>query len=107
MRRLASHYIWWRDVYRLHYLELDDANRLVGVYPLTEEMAGTVFVEGILLPVLAEETKVEEKMPHWKLLTEKVEIGSFIQVYHLQGLELTAAKLGTYDGGSHCHIQRL
>ncbi|MCD7848817.1 MAG: hypothetical protein LUH63_03185 [Parabacteroides sp.] len=51
MRRVASHYIYWKQFYRMHYAELDDRGVLVGVFPLEEEIAGTEFYDGILIPV--------------------------------------------------------
>lgn len=51
MRRVASHYIYWKQFYRMHYAELDDRGVLAGVFPLEEEVAGTEFYDGILIPV--------------------------------------------------------
>ena len=39
MRRIASHYIYWRQFYRMHYVELDDSGILTGVFPLEGEIA--------------------------------------------------------------------
>ena len=50
MRRVASHYIYWKQFYRMHYAELDDRGVLAGVFPLEEEIAGTEFYDGILIP---------------------------------------------------------
>jgi hypothetical protein len=38
----------------MHYVELDDAGCLVGVFPLEGEQAGTEFYDGIMLLVVAE-----------------------------------------------------
>ena len=44
MRRFAAHFIWLgRQVYPMHYLELDDSGRFVGIHPLSEEIACTSF----------------------------------------------------------------
>ena len=43
MRRIASHYIYWRQFYRLHYVELNDNGVLAGIFPLEGEIAGTEF----------------------------------------------------------------
>lgn len=48
MRRIASHYIYWRQFYRLHYVELNDNGVLAGIFPLEGEIAGTEFYDGIL-----------------------------------------------------------
>ena len=52
MRRIASHYIYWRQFYRLHYVELNDNGVLAGIFPLEGEIAGTEFYDGILILVL-------------------------------------------------------
>ncbi|MBE6301099.1 MAG: hypothetical protein E7085_04465 [Parabacteroides distasonis] len=57
MRRVASHYLYWKELYRMHYVELDDAGSLVGVFPLEGEQAGTEFYDGIILPVFSGEGK--------------------------------------------------
>ena len=36
----------------MHYIELDDNGAFHGVYPLNEEIAGTAFYDGVLVPVL-------------------------------------------------------
>ena len=51
MRRIASHYIYWRQFYRLHYVELNDNGVLAGIFPLEGEIAGTEFYDGILILV--------------------------------------------------------
>ena len=54
MRRIASHYVYWKQLLRMHYVELDEKENLVGVFPLNGEIAGTEFYDGILVPALAE-----------------------------------------------------
>lgn len=51
MRRIASHYIYWKQFYRMHYVELDDRGALTNVFPLEGEIAGTEFYDGILIPI--------------------------------------------------------
>ena len=62
MRRIASHYIYWRQFYRMHYVELDDSGILTGVFPLEGEIAGTEFYDGILIlvPIPALDAGVQE-----------------------------------------------
>ena len=40
MRRIASHYVYWKQLLRMHYVELDEKENLVGVFPLNGEIAG-------------------------------------------------------------------
>lgn len=90
MFRLAAHYIRYQKEYRLHYLELDDTGRLQGVYPLTEEIAGTAFYNGALIPVLYTENICKETTLYdWERLTEKVDIGSVVCVYHKEREDLS------------------
>ena len=58
MRRIAAHYVWCKQVYRMHYIELDDNGAFHGVYPLNEEIAGTAFYDGVLVPVLSSEPAI-------------------------------------------------
>ncbi len=108
MRRLAAHYVWYTDVLSLHYIELTDDGMLAGVFPLTEELAGTTFYDGVLIPLLAgSRPQPSVLLEEWRRLTGEVSAGSRVDVYRLSGLSAAAAKLGTGDGGSHCHIERL
>lgn len=56
MRRIAAHYIFWKQLLPLHYMELDDNNLLVGVFPLKEELAGTEFADGVVYPATEDMT---------------------------------------------------
>lgn len=51
MKRMAAHYIEIPPGTRLklHYVELSDDNRLVGVFPLEHEIAQTAFYNGTLV----------------------------------------------------------
>ncbi|MDR2805790.1 MAG: hypothetical protein LBB85_09175 [Dysgonamonadaceae bacterium] len=50
-KRLAAHYVLLPDdrLLKQHYVELDDDNRLLGVFPFHREIANTVFYNGILM----------------------------------------------------------
>ncbi|MDH6313574.1 hypothetical protein M2137_002364 [Parabacteroides sp. PFB2-10] len=106
MRRIASHFIWYRHVYTLHYLEIDERGCFRGVYPLCEEIAGTAFFDGVLIPVPID-LKENFHPDEWESATENLRIGDPVQVIRLTGLEASAAKLGAYDGRCRCHIERL
>lgn len=85
MGKAASHFIWCSShEYRLHYLEWDEDGKLSGVFPLQEEIAGVVFFNGTLVPILSAdfpEKDMSEK--DWWDLAEKVEIGSSVNLYHI------------------------
>lgn len=108
MRRIATHFIWYQHVYHMHYVELDDEGKFVGIYPLTEEISGTEFYDGVLIPCLqSKKITKQELFDSWIEKTKEVIPGILVDIYHLTGLSLSAAKLGTNDSSSDCHIQRL
>lgn len=131
MRRIAAHYIYCGRVYRMHYLELDEENRLRGIYPLTEEIAGTEFYDGILVPLpfpLLDNEKVASsetflfsflgnpsfarKETVFEALAERrvakeVEPGARVRVFLISGISMATSELGADNGGGNGHVQRL
>ncbi len=108
MRRLAAHYVWFTDVLLLHYIELADDGSLSGIFLLTEELAGTAFYDGVLIPLPAGyRPSPASLVADWRRMTGELTPGSRVDVWRLSGLSAAAAKLGTGEGGSHCHIERL
>ena len=87
----------------MHYIELDDNGAFHGVYPLNEEIAGTAFYDGVLVPVLSSEPAIGFK----QVLTEKITPGCSVHIYRLSGIPLASAKLGTDHSCSDGHIERL
>lgn len=109
MRRVAAHYVWCKQVYRMHYIELDDEGAFCGIYPLNEEIAGTAFYDGVLVPVLSSEPAIcfKQVVEFWPVLTEKIICGCPVSIYRLSGIPLASAKLGADYGCSDGHIERL
>lgn len=132
MRRLASHFIYWGGIRRMAYLELDEEDRFRGIYPLTEEIAGTAFYDGILIPLSADEFLLSLEKQLFSLagnpafvskeqvfdflaatgLTDLVKTGTPVAVYRLGGISLAgnlqaAAKFRANHGRCHSYIQRL
>lgn len=109
MRRIASHYIYWKQWYRMHYLELDAEGCLVGVFPLEQEIAATEFYDGTLIPMPAAFPFERNTFipAQWMAEADRVEAGMLVSVYRLTGFSPSAPELGTNNGGSNCHIQRL
>lgn len=127
MRRVASHYIYWKQIYRMHYAELDDQGTLVGVYPLDREIVGTEFYGGIIIPVVYDKKEAHldgasisfewdahsSRMETLSGILEErgfsngVEIGVPVCLLLLSGISLTAAKLGTDNGCCNGYIKRL
>lgn len=111
MRRIAAHYVYWRQFCRMHYVELDDEGRLTGVFPLDGEIAGTEFYDGTLL-LLPENTEISDSellADHmkWLNLNETIKPGTRVWVYRLSGITLSASEFGADNGCGDGHIERL
>lgn len=66
MSRWATHFLLLgTKAYKMYCLELDAAGNLQRYFPLTEEIAGTSFVEGILWAVPALLAPTQEEFRHW------------------------------------------
>lgn len=87
MRRIAAHYVFWKKLLPLHYLELDDNDLLIGVFPLREEIAGTEFKDGIIYPVSLElTTEITITSPEMLMasgITDTIESGDRVVVRQL------------------------
>lgn len=108
MRRFAAHFIWLgHQVYPMHYLELDDSGRLLGVYPLSGEIAHTSFFNGVLVP-LPESLSNEAGhwIRQWRQIPERLLKDEPLRLYNLENVNLPAAKLGTDDSGRYRYVQR-
>lgn len=127
MRRVASHYTYYRQLYRMHYVELDNQRAFTGVFPLDGEIAGTEFYDGILVPVAcSEEMKSLEKISvsiQWEtgksravILSDvlkqngfslDIETGDSVQLLLLTGISLPPAEFCTDNSRSNGYIKRL
>ena len=88
MRRIASHYVYWKQLLRMHYVELDEKENLVGVFPLNGEIAGTEFYDGILVPALAEGEKMDRQGIEFSWAGNKNSLGIEFLTAALQKLDL-------------------
>ena len=88
MRRIASHYVYWKQLLRMHYVELDEKENLVGVFPLNGEIAGTEFYDGILVPALAEGEKKDRQGIEFSWAGNKNSLGIEFLTAALQKLNL-------------------
>jgi hypothetical protein len=104
-KRFAAHYIFLPPgkVFKLHSVELDENDRIQGIFPLDKETARTSFFNGILLlskqeivPGQLLQTLKEEKQKYpeasvFKLLENRnlPEIGEkdVVFLYHLNGID--------------------
>lgn len=92
MKRFAAHYIFIAPETRLkqHYIELSDDNTLIGIFPLTHEIAQTAFYNGTLI--------IKYPVP---------ENESNIEIYHWKSLDVPPSELSTDDCSSNSNIKRL
>jgi len=91
MKRYAAHYILLLpndEVFKQHYIELDDNNQIVKIAPLVEEIEGVAFYNGTLLVVAT--GRANDAI-----------------IYHLDGINLSTAELSASNSSGNCHIQRL
>lgn len=116
MKRFASHFVFYHGMLRQHYVELSSgSNVMEGVFPLEEEIAGTEFRDGILLPLPAGfdisevkdvliKMKEEKKSLDWEnfssLMSSSLDLqlpleGKPIRLLLLNVHEFTSAELGT------------
>ena len=124
MRRVASHFVFWKGWRRMHYVELSDDGQLLGVEPLQEEIAGTEFYDGILLPVVASDTvtlraaRFEYPLDEDPAGCRRAAVNAILSAYHwtlpepgdkvsLWSLQLSPAEFGTDNGCGNGYIQRL
>lgn len=111
MRRIASHFLYWRQLYRMHYVELNDNGTFVRICPLEGEIAGTEFYDGtlLLLPVGTELSidNFTRNQSHWLALSDTLESGTPVQVFRLSGISLTTPELGTDYSSCNGYIERL
>lgn len=127
MRRVASHYVFWHRLYRMHYVELDEKGAFVGVYPLDAEIAGTEFYDGMVVPILpgsglfpdysfsfplqwsSASTAMEIVMHKLEeeLASDGVDAGVPVQLILLSGISLTAAEFGTDYRCCNGNVKRL
>ncbi len=121
MKRYASHYILLSPdkVLRQHFIEVDNSGKITCISPLTEEIAGTIFYNGIIFPSNMEninaailntttdhaEISLPQKLFKLGIVASREDFPVYI--YHLDSINLSSPELSTNDRGRYCHIQRL
>ncbi|MDR2086555.1 MAG: hypothetical protein LBP72_05210 [Dysgonamonadaceae bacterium] len=124
MKRFAAHYLVMppNRLYKLYGIELDDNRKFETIYPLKQETAVTVFLNGVLLAVNENTSPelpatVEKRLKQYPATTlfelldylslEKITAGTPVNLYHLNGFDLSAAKFRADNGRSNGYIQRI
>lgn len=123
MSRWAAHFvIVGETIYRMHCLEMASSGDLQEIFPLTEEIAGTSFLDGVLLAVTASSVLTEKeisqllwrkKISEYPMLLSYLQQQSFvaptlgekIRLFHIQLHPLTASELSTNNSRSNRHIE--
>lgn len=123
MSRWAAHFvIVGETIYCMHCLEMASSGDLQEIFPLTEEIAGTSFLDGVLLAVTASSVLTEKeisqllwrkKISEYPMLLSYLQQQSFvapalgekIRLFHIQLHPLTASELSTNNSRSNCHIE--
>ncbi|MDH8700948.1 hypothetical protein M2138_000282 [Dysgonomonadaceae bacterium PH5-43] len=113
VKRFAAHYTCspYDKLYKLHYIEIDESNRLVSVSPLNQETHSTSFFNGViillkeyiqpraLLNLLKDKAAVNPDATVEELLNMNefgsVSSGDEVNIYILDGIDLLSAKLGS------------
>ena len=88
MRRIAAHYVYYRQLHPLSYIELDDEGSFNGISSLDGEVSGTEFYDGLLVPLkdpervneLATGQDVIQQLRH-VALTDDVSLGDKVYIY--------------------------
>ena len=127
MRRFSAHYILLpvSNIYKLHYIELDERMLLKSINPLENEVANTSFYNGVLLVAntttfsspqevnaICEgfqrqfpEATLSEFIAHLQL--DEITEDTPVAIYHLDRIDLLSAKFRTNNSSGNCYIQRL
>jgi hypothetical protein len=108
MKRLAAHYVLLPDdrLLKLHYIELDDDNRLLGVFSLEKEIASAIFYNGILLICHFERSETIHSESAGLLHFPRND-RQRVEIYLLTQINLLPSKFTANDCRSHSYIQRI
>ena len=110
----------------MHCIRLDGNGCIACVFPFVEEIASTVFVDGVVFPVRADQSvdaaqllallcvkQVEEPMATaFELISHIKELAPVgyldpVFLFRLHGCDLSSPKFSTNNGGSYSYIERL
>ncbi len=121
MKRYAAHYtlLFPNQILKQHYIELNEKNQITVVAPLTEEIAGTVFYDGIIFPSPIEHLDFNNIIGELGYFPTKIaqylfELGIIasietfpVFIYILSGVDFSSPEFGTNNRGRDCDIERL
>ncbi|MCD8193653.1 MAG: hypothetical protein LUD74_03725 [Tannerellaceae bacterium] len=112
MRRVASHYIYWNRLHRMHVLELTGTGTITALFPLTAEIAGTEFYDGLLFPFPQDAGEATPGLfftdrARWRTLVDSITPQTPVYLYRVSGSTLPPAELCANNCCCDGHIERL
>jgi hypothetical protein len=127
MKRFAAHYIFLptNRLYKLYRIDLGENRQLEALYPLEQETASTVFLNGVILAVNENTFRSDDELylimenclrryPGItlfelleRLILKEITVGNPVNLYHLDGIDLLTAKFRADNTCRDCHIQRI
>lgn len=127
MIQIAAHYIYYKAPFRMHYIVLDDAKRVKGVYPFEEELAMTVFVDGLVFPVIESKASSAEdilqELIHLQMfhpaatvfdllalmpfVVAAADTNESVVLFRVHGCNFSSPKFSTDNRGGDGYVERL
>ena len=126
MKQIASHYLYYGQSLRMHCIRLDGADCIEHVFPFVEEIASTVFVDGLVFPIRADQSVdaaqllnalkcIQAEQPTASafeliaLLSElaPIDYADPVLLFRLHGCDFSSPKFGTDNGCRYGYIERL
>ncbi len=112
MRRIASHYIYWNGLHRMHVLELTGTGTVARLFPLTGEIAGTEFYDGLVFPFPQDAGAGTPNLfftdrARWRIQVDHITEETPVHLYHITGSTLPPAELCTDNRCCDGYVERL
>lgn len=126
MKQYASHYLYCGEVLRMHCIRLNGAGCIERVFPFVEEIASTVFVDGLVFPIRANQSVdaallldslkfLQAEQPTasaFELIAQLSELAPIdysdpVLLFRLHGCDFSSPKFGTDNRCGYGYIERL
>lgn len=126
MKQFASHYLYYGKGLRMHCIRLDGTGCIERVFPFVEEIASTVFVDGLVFPIQGNQSvdaallldslkSMQAEQPTasaFELIAQLSELAPIgylepVSLFRLHGCDFSSPKLGTDNGCGYGYIERL
>ena len=126
MKQFASHYLYYGQSLRMHCIRLDGTGCIERVFPFVEEIASTVFVDGLVFPIRVNQSVdaslllnalqcMQAEQPTasaFELIAQLSELAPIdyadpVLLFRLHGCDFSSPKFGTDNGCRYGYIERL